>query len=457
MKMRVAVFGAGHVGCVSAACLARLGHRVWLVEVSPHKLKQLQAGRSPVGEPGLQQELGRHLRSGRILLAKGEQEAVAQSEMAMVCVGTPSLPDGLPDGHQVKKVLGEIAAALRRIPHPYTIVLRSTLGFPQIKSDLLPELREFFGNRFGREITFALNPEFLREGSAIEDFLKPPFVVVGTQHPSAARALQRLYEKIRAPFHVVSPGSASLLKYACNAFHAAKVVFGNEIGSLGALFEADPTEVMKIFCEDRTLNISAAYLKPGYAYGGSCLPKDLRALNRLALAQGIHCPLLQAVPQSNSLLIERAVQTIERLAPRRIALIGLSFKSDTDDLRESSLVDLAERLIGKGYEVKIFDPEIRLDRLHGQNLHYIEQHLKHLAQLLCSDMRSALQDANLVVVGKGLLAGRQAWRKIPADLPILDLTRQIQRQRRSATLLHLDGVGTRQVPVRRPAPSLVGA
>ncbi len=437
--MRVAVFGAGHVGCVTAVCLARLGHRVWLVEVSPHKLAQLRAGRSPVGEPGLEKGLAKYLRTGRIVLALSE-EATRRSELALVCVGTPSLPDGLPDSRQVRKVFGEILKALGP-RQSYVLVLRSTLPAPLVEKELLAEMRAACPKRFGREVAFAVNPEFLREGSAVADFLKPPFIIVGTEHPAAGAALRRLYRGVRVPFHVVSIGSASLLKYACNAFHAAKVVFANEVASMAEVFRADPIQVMRIFCQDDTLNISPAYLRPGFAYGGSCLPKDLRALNRLASSWGIACPLVRAVPESNAALIEGAVRVIEQRGLRRIALIGFSFKPDTDDLRESPLVELAERLIGKGFELRIFDPDIRMQRLHGQNLRYIEQHLKHLALLLRPTWRDALREAQLVVIGKRLLTPAQIRRRIPAGLPILDLTREISRRAPSDRSAEGNGTG----------------
>ena len=433
--MKVLVWGAGYVGCVTGACLARLGHQVYLVEVSPHKLRLLRVGKSPVSEPGLAKLLLKQVRSGRLKVVDNPTSVFNESEMSLVCVGTPSRVEGSPDGRQAQKVLVEIAWLLQKSERPHCIVLRSTLPAPQVGSQLLPLLRERCGNRFGKSVTFALNPEFLREGCAIQDFFKPPFIVVGTEHPGAAAALKRLCKKIRAPFYVTAPGSASLLKYASNAFHAAKVVFGNEIASVSPLFKADPMQVMKIFCEDRTLNISPAYLRPGFAYGGSCLPKDLRALIHLARSNGADCPLLEAVPESNGQLIQQVLRKIEHLKVRRIALVGLSFKANTDDLRESSLVELAERLIGKGYEIRIFDPDVRVGELHGRNLAYAQQHLTHLTSLLCPDLAGALKEVQLVIFGKKVPVSKQALKKI--RVPLLDLTRGIAPGDTAGTLLDI--------------------
>jgi GDP-mannose 6-dehydrogenase len=443
--MNIAIFGAGYVGCVSAACLARFGNKIWLVEVATNKLELLLEGKSPVVEAGLDQELKRYVTSGSVIPTASATDAVVNSELAMVCVGTPSLPDRRPDLGQVRKVLRDISTALSQRPGSYVIALRSTVPYPQIESELLPEFIHDCQGRFGTEITFALNPEFQREGSAIKDFLEPPFVVVGTQHEAPAAVLKKLYQPIAAPFWVVSPGSASLLKYACNAFHATKIVFANEIASLGPTFKADPDIVMDIFCQDHVLNISQAYLRPGYAYGGSCLPKDLRALNQSATSSGITCPLFFSLPESNSMLIEHAVKAIQQLGVRRISLMGLSFKGGTDDLRESPLVELAERLLGKGYKLKIFDPDVDLNKLQGRNLEYVEQHLQHLALLICPDIKDALKEVELAIIGKRIFSTVQLQDISPDGLLVLDLTRQIPKSSASLHLLYLDGMGAHKL------------
>ena len=378
--MKVAIFGAGYVGCVTASSLASLGHTVWLVESSKSKLARLKAADCPIVEPGLEKVLPGHIRKGRVIPVAKPEEAVQRTELALISVGTPSLPDGSADIRQVQTVLFEIAGALKSRRSPYVIALRSTVPYPQIAGTLLPKLEAAIPGRLGKDVTFALNPEFLREGSALHDFVHPPFIVVGTAHASAARCLRQLYKNVKAPFHVISLGSASLLKYACNAYHAAKIVFANEIAGLASPFDADANEVMDIFCKDPILNISAAYLRPGFAYGGSCLPKDLKTLCRLSAMEAIGTPFLDAVEKSNEALIEKTVQAVSGYGVRKIGLIGLTFKAGTDDFRNSPLVELAERLLGKGFELSIYDPDIDLKKVHGQNLRFIEQRLPHLAQ-----------------------------------------------------------------------------
>jgi GDP-mannose 6-dehydrogenase len=439
MAMNIAVFGAGYVGCVTAACLARFAHKVWLVEVSPEKFEMLRAGESPVSEPGLQDVLGASLRSGQIVPAARAVDAIADTDLSFVCVGTPSRGDGATDTRQVRKVLREIGAEASRRPGPYVIALRSTVTAQQLREEIIPVLKDALGDRFGRDIFFALNPEFLREGKAIEDFLKPAFVVVGTDHPTAADVLREVYRAIDAPFCVVSAGTASLLKYASNAFHALKVAFANEIASLEAMFGADAEEVMKLFCLDRTLNISPAYLSPGYAFGGSCLPKDLRALNRLASAAGVVCPVLDSVQRSNEAVIQRSFDLIHRLGIRGVTLIGLSFKPGTDDLRESPLVELAERLLGKGYRLRIFDPDVRTESLMGRNLQYVNEHLQHLTSLLYEQAAEALADSQLIVVGKPLVPLERIMSLCVPDARILDLIRCFSLNSACSNLLRLYG------------------
>lgn len=425
--MEIAVFGAGYVGCVTATCLASFGHRVYLVDVAPQKIELLRAGKSPVVEPGLHDELTAVLRSGQIVPLESANEAINRSELALICVGTPSQYDGSPSIKQVHSVLLEIANAVADRPNPYVIALRSTLPYPYVSEELIPLLADRLGDRFGKDIGFALNPEFLREGQAIEDFKRPPFMVVGTEHELAAEKLKDLYRSITAPFFVVSPGTASLLKYACNAFHAVKVAFANEIASLEAAFGADANVVMDLFCLDRSLNLSQAYLRPGFAFGGSCLPKDLRALNRIGSLAGILCPLLESVLRSNEIIMQRAVEAVHCLKLRDVVIIGLSFKAKTDDLRESPLVKLAEQLLGQGYRLRIYDPDVQLALLHGRNLQYVEQHLAHLTSLLSRTPEDALQGAQLIVIGKMLLSKEQLIALCPHGVWVLDLIHELPR------------------------------
>jgi GDP-mannose 6-dehydrogenase len=410
-----------------------------LVENSQDKLNLLRAGKSPVSEPGLDEKLSRGLRSGQVEPIESAGEAVSKSELALVCVGTPSEPGGSADTTLVRRVLREIGDFAVHRAGAYVIALRSTVPSSQVFRELIPTLAECLKDRFGKDIVFALNPEFLREGNGIEDFCHPPFVVVGTDHRLAAESLKELYRKVPAPFFTVSLGTASLLKYACNAFHAVKVTFANEIASLEKAFSADADSVMEIFCLDTTLNISPAYLAPGYAIGGSCLPKDLRALSRIASAFGVSCPLLDSILSSNEKMVQRSIDAVVRLGIRDVTLVGLSFKLATDDLRESPLVELAERLLGKGYRVRIFDPDVRLDSLQGQNLQYVEKHLEHLASLLSDKLEEALKGSQLVVVGKSLPVTKDLGSLCSPGTVVLDLVRCLPLELPPLRIMRLNG------------------
>jgi GDP-mannose 6-dehydrogenase len=436
--MKVALFGAGYVGCVTAANLASLGHTVWLIEPSETKVSLLKDAQSPIREPGIDAMLGDAIRKKSILPVLQPDSALAEADIALICVGTPSLADGGTDIRQVQTVFQQIINALKNRQKPFTIALRSTVPYPLIKSPLLTLLEQSLPGRYGRDVFFAINPEFLREGKAMDDFMHPPFVVIGTEQPQATESLRALYQGINAPFQVVSVGSASLLKYACNAFHALKVVFTNELASLSSLFEADLNQVMHLFTEDTILNISPAYLKPGYAYGGSCLPKDLKTINRLSSGAGLTTPLLTSIEISNAQLIEKTVQTIADSGVNKIGLIGLTFKAGSDDFRNSPLVELAERLLGKGFAVHVFDPDIDMRRIHGQNLRFIEQRFRHLADHLSPDLQGLVGQSELLVVGKRLPAEQDWLRDVPANRRILDLTRQLRSAQHD--ILTLEGL-----------------
>lgn len=436
--MNVAIFGAGYVGCVTAACLAKLGHHVWLVEVSPEKLVLLQRGESPVEEPGLPALLAEQFAAGRVHPTSDPVEAVRAGRVSLICVGTPSRHDGAPDMRFVEKVGREIAEALSQRVEPHTVVARSTAPRPALEQSLWKVLRERHGERWGASLTAAVNPEFLREGSAIHDFFEPPFVVIGSEHLDAVETLRALYAGLDCGVEVMTTGSASLVKYASNAFHAVKIAFANEIAALAPLFGADASDVMRVFCLDRILNISPAYLRPGFAYGGSCLPKDLRTLTRSSESAGVALPLMHSVSASNAAVVERAFAVIERTGRRRVTMLGLSFKVGTDDLRESPLVELAEKLIGKGYRLRIVDPDVRYERLMGRNLESARQRLRHLAELLQDDAGAALRDTELVIVGKKL-PDIPAWlARAPNGVMALDLTRQFERDVAGIKLLQIE-------------------
>jgi GDP-mannose 6-dehydrogenase len=396
--MRVSVFGLGYVGSVTAACLAEQGHRVIGVEVNPEKLAMLKAGRSPVFEPGLAELLAKVHAAGRFTATGNAAEAVRDSEVSLICVGTPGQKTGRPDLSHVENVCREIGEALRGKNAPHTVAVRSTMLPGSIETVVAPLLGG------GRVVA---NPEFMREGSAIRDFYEPPFVLIGESKPGDGDAVAELYRCVAAPQLRVSLRAAEAIKFACNAFHAAKITFANEIGRFCKAHGIDSHEVMEVFCRDTKLNLSAAYLKPGMAYGGSCLPKDLRALLSRAREHDLELPLLEAIARSNLAQIQRTVEFVAELGHREVGILGLSFKPGTDDLRESPVVIMAETLLGKGFKLAIHDSEVELTRLTGANKRFLQEKLPHINELLVKSLDEALARSRLVLVCKNAPEYRQ--------------------------------------------------
>lgn len=419
---KIAVFGLGYVGCVTAACLSRDGHHVVGVEVNPDKIAEVNAGHAPIYEPGLSELVHEQVHIGRLLATNDVDKAVRGSEVALITVGTPSADDGAVSSQGVELVLQDIGNVLRRSSQAYTIVVRSTLLPGILEERLVPLLHEAAA---GREVALCNNPEFLREGAAIRDYDNPPFVLVGAKEPAPAERILDLYRDIAAEKIVTDTRTAALVKYACNAFHALKVAFANEMGSVAKSFGADGHEVMELVCRDRKLNISAAYMRPGFAFGGSCLPKDLRALTRYAEQQALRLELLPAILPSNEAQLRRALKLVQETGHRALGVIGLSFKAGTDDLRESPLVILVETLLGRGYPIKIYDPNVLLSQLRGRNLAYVERHLPHLAALMVSDPREVYEHASLLVLGSDV-ADTLDWQTHYSGA-VLDLRRDLAR------------------------------
>lgn len=392
----VAVFGMGYVGCVTAACLSRDGHRVFGVDVDLEKVKAIQSGRPTVLEPGLEELVADGVRGGRLSATDDLAEAVDQSSMALIAVGTPSREDGGVCTDAVVRVAREIGERLRQTGADYRVCLRSTLLPGLLENVIQPELDW----AAGRPVTLCNNPEFLREGSAISDYDAPPFIVVGANDEVGAEAVLDLYDNLPAQVEriVTDTRTAAMVKYASNAFHALKVSFANEIGTLCGQLQADGPQVMEIVCKDRKLNISPAYLRPGLAFGGSCLPKDVRALVRCASEAATTTPLLPAILSSNEAHLARAIRQVQRAGHQKIGIVGLGFKAGTDDLRESPLVVLCEALLGKGANLRIYDPHVSVSRLRGRNRAYVEQHLPHLAGLLVEEAADLFEHATLLVL-----------------------------------------------------------
>ena len=398
--MKIAVFGLGYVGSVSTACLAAAGHTIIGVDPDPHKLSLIGQGRSPVTEPGLDELIAAALARGGLTITAEPEQALAEADVSLVCVGTPSRRNGSLDTSHLERVVHSIGSILAASNRYHVVAIRSTLLPGVLGSTLAPILERTSGRRVGDDLGVCVNPEFLREGSAIHDFEHPPFTVIGAADPKAGDVLAGVYAHLRAPIHRVRPDEASMIKYACNGFHAMKVAFANEIGSVCERLAVDGQRVMRVFCEDRELNISPRYLRPGFAFGGSCLPKDLRAVTHLARDLDVVAPLLSSVVPSNDAHIQRVVDTILETRKRRVALLGLSFKAGSDDLRESPFVRLAEALLGKGIHLRVHDPDVALGTLFGRNRMYIEEHLPHVWQVAAATIEQATDDADIIVVNK---------------------------------------------------------
>ena len=396
--MNVSVFGLGYVGCVTAAGLARLGHRVIGVDVNARKVADVNQGIAPVSEPQLPEALAGAREAGLLEATEDADAAIRQSEVTMICVGTPSRADGRQDVGALERVARQIGRSLSaKGGERHVVVVRSTTTPGTIERVVRNAVLETCSPLLHAGISFVANPEFLREGCALQDFDAPPFVLIGSTDWGGA-VMTEMYAGIPAPVIIAGIREAEIVKLISNAFHALKVTFANEIGNICAETGVDGRRVMEIFCKDDKLNTSAAYLRPGFAYGGSCLPKDVRALSALGRQVGIETPVVNAIEKSNEIQIRRAVRKIEALGQRRVALLGLSFKRGTDDLRESPYVALAETLLGKGYEVAIYDPGINLQTLVGANKAFIERAIPHIGRLLTGSADEALLQSDVAVV-----------------------------------------------------------
>lgn len=431
--MRISIFGLGYVGCVSAARLAEAGHQVIGVDVNAEKVAMVNAGASPIVEPGLEALLALTVSRGQLRATTSTAEGIAQSDLALICVGTPGHANGQLNVEVLRQLCGDIGRELHQRDQPYTVVVRSTVLPGTLDDVVMPALRSGIQRRHRPALRVAVNPEFIREGSALQDFLHPPFTLVGCEHAATAALLKEVYAAVDAPFVHTAPRTAEMIKYTSNTFHALKVSFANEIGDVCAAFGIDAQEVMRIFRMDHKLNVSEAYLKPGFAFGGSCLPKDIRALGYAARAADVELPLIGRILEANAAQVRHAVETILATRKRRIGVLGLSFKPGTDDLRESPMVTLVETLIGKGLEVRILDHNVSVARLTGANRRYIEEEIPHIASLMCSEAAELLAHAEVLVVGN---AGEETDLALAAAAPqtdVIDLTRGLARRSPQST------------------------
>jgi len=426
--MKITIVGLGYVGVVSGACLADQGNEIWGVDINPAKVSSLAAGKSPIVEPYLEEMISATVASGRLRATSSIDEALQESDLCLVSVATPSKKNGQIDPSHLLGACRQIAASLKKLGRKQVVVIRSSV---------LPHVFEEAGALFNAEspglTDLCVNPEFLREGTAIADFRQPPFTLIGTDSAAAEAALRELYAGIDAPILLLKPKEATLVKYASNAYHALKVAFTNEISAVCQVSGADAEAVMKVFCEDKKLNISSHYMRPGFAFGGSCLPKDVRALLHAGRLSEIELPLMRGVLDSNSHVIARAVQAVLDAGVRRVGLVGLSFKKNTDDLRESPFVELAERLIGKGLELKIYDPNVSIAKLVGANRDYIVHSIPHLSRVLVDSLEEIIGWSELVVIGHNFNGVEKV--RAQSQYDVLDLSKQAVFRKRGEPLL----------------------
>ena len=394
--MNISIFGLGYVGAVTAGCLARRGHRVIGCDIQASKVDAINRGISPIREPGLDTLLADVHQQKLIAATQDVEKAVENSSISLVCVGTPSRSDGSVNTEYLESVSQHIAGAVARLKRQHTMVIRSTVLPDLLDSRILRPL----AMQAASWLHICTNPEFLREGTALDDFDRPPMIIVGERQPGDGDELVRMYQGLDAPLYRMGIKEAALVKYASNMFHALKIVFGNEIGALCQAASIDSHEVMNVFCADNQLNISPRYLRPGFAYGGSCLPKDLRAILHFGRMKNVATPVLSAIELSNRSHIERCIQAILDTRARRIAMLGLSFKENTDDLRESPTIEIVERLIGKGLQVLIHDQDVAAGQLFGGNLTFVQQHLPHVATLMRDTPEEVIRSSDTIVISK---------------------------------------------------------
>lgn len=397
--MRISVFGLGYVGAVSAGCLANDGHYVVGVDPLLTKVDLINKGLSPIIEAEIGEIIAATVRDGRLRAIEDQNQAIRETELSLVCVGTPSQPNGNLDLRYIRRVCELIGQALKSKLDRHTVVIRSTILPGTMEQIVIPVLEEYSGKKAGSDFGLCNNPEFLREGSAVKDFNDPPKTVIGEVDRESGDLLSKLYEKLDAPLIRTDVRTAEMVKYVDNCWHALKIGFANEIGTLAKSLSIDAHDVMEIFCQDKKLNISNAYLMPGFAFGGSCLPKDLRALSYRAKSNDLSLPILSSILPSNELQVERGVKLIVEKGHRKLGILGYSFKSGTDDLRESPIIEVIERLVGKGYDLRIYDKNVNIARLFGANRDFILNHIPHISKLMVDSIDAVLDHGDTVVIG----------------------------------------------------------
>ena len=421
--MKLSVWGLGYVGTVSAGCLAQEGHEVIGVDSEPTKVDLINAGKSPIIEKDIGAIIERQVAAGRLSATTDAAVGVGWADLFLICVGTPSRGNGDIELKYVRRVCEQIGTALRNHEGAPVVVIRSTILPGTMRDVVIPTLEACSGRRAGAEFGVCINPEFLREGTAVHDFFNPPKTVIGELNRASGDLLASLYAQVAAPLIRTDIETAEMVKYADNAWHALKVGFANEIGHLCKELEVDSHRVMDIFCQDTKLNLSPYYLKPGFAFGGSCLPKDLRALLYKAKTLDVSLPILAAILPSNEQQIERAVRTVIEKGSKKVGILGFSFKAGTDDLRESPVVELTERLIGKGYDLRVYDANVKLAAIHGANRDYILNHIPHISRLMTRTIDEVLDHADTIVIGNAAPEFHDIPKRLKDDQTVVDFVR----------------------------------
>lgn len=421
--MKISIFGMGYVGAVSAGCLASDGHTVIGVDPNQTKVDLINAGKTPIIEKDIGEMVALAVREKRLRATTSVREAVFESDISLICVGTPSQLNGNLDLTYVRRVCEEIGRALKEKPSFHVVVARSTMLPGSMKSIVIPTLEQYSEKIAGSEFGVCNNPEFLREGTAVYDYFHPPKTVIGETDAQAGDVLVQLYEKMDAPMVRTDVETAEMVKYTDNNWHAVKVAFANEIGNLSKALGIDGHKVMEIFCKDTKLNLSPYYMKPGFAFGGSCLPKDVRALTYKAKSLDLELPLLSALMPSNQLQVQKGFDMITAYGRKRIGILGFAFKAGTDDLRESPLVDVIESLIGKGYDMRLYDRNVNLAALTGANRDYILNHIPHISKLMVNTMEEVLEYAEVIVIGNAAAEFQSILEKIQPNQIVVDLVR----------------------------------
>jgi len=439
MSRSISVFGLGYVGTVTAACLAHKGNSVIGVDLSAGKVEAMEAGRSPIVEPRVTELVEECHKACRLHATSNSEEAVLKTEISFLCVGTPSLRNGKLDLGHIEPVCREIGNALKKKNTFHLVVLRSTVLPGTAETIVVPALEKASGKKIGKDFGVCVNPEFMREGTAVADFLEPAMTIIGASDPSHSAMLRELYAWAPGHMFETSFRSAEMTKYVCNAWHAVKVSFANEVGTLAKQLGVDAESVVEIFTADTKLNISPSYLKPGFAFGGSCLPKDVRALNYRAKELDLKLPLFESILPSNDEHLERAVEMILETGKKKIAMLGLSFKAATDDLRESPQVQLVKRLLGEGRQIQIWDDNVSLGRLIGSNRQYIEDVIPHIGSLLSANLEEVVKDAEVVVVGTRGVDREALRRSLKPGQVVIDLV-NLEKKRRLGGVDKYEGI-----------------